>query len=537
METQNTDAVYAQTMSSRRAHFGPHRWLAGVVALTLVIGLGTIACSQLGQPQNTPSVPVPAAGNWVQVLTGYALTSLKAARSDPAVIYACAAKQPASGQGAQSIPTYTLLRSGDFGAHWQNIGRKFAFDSSCEFAINPSDSNDVYAVAAPVGSQGSNTLLHSTDGGQTWNIITPVYQIPGLQSGLLWSPRELRMEGSQLFGLQAMPPSTFSLPGQPTQPRPTSISPLLRLVTSVDGGNNWTVLDSHFSSAMQTVRSYAVDPSSMDTIYEIVGAPFSPVLRPPPSGAPGTSSSQSGFGGSLYKTTDSGSNWKLLQQGIPFSMQVQLAANKPNLVYLGGTNASPPYPRGGLQPTSSSSSSTSANNGFNLSVSSDGGATWRQIVIPPPLALGKRWFVEAGGSVYVDTGIAPIRPVLGKGKQIRQGRPLPTPSPQSTPPTQGVPDIGENPVAVSDTPTPTPTSATIPIASTVTVPGTPAAMPTPPPPAIIQVYNPTTSSWSIVPMPPASGTLLAVTPTGANSGVAWFMGSSNGLDIVYRNII
>ncbi len=508
METQNTATVYAQTMPSRRVLFGPHRWLVGIVALTLVIGLGTIACSQLGQPQlqpqNTPSAPVPASGNWVQVLTGYTLTSLKAARSDPAVIYACAAKQAAPGSGAKSIPSYTLLRSGDFGAHWQNIGSKFAFNSSCEFAINPSDSNEVYAVAAPLNPKSSSILLHTTDGGQTWNTITPVYQIPGLQSNLLWSPLELRMEGSQLFGLQAVPSSAFVLPGQPTPPQPAAKFPIQRLVASVDGGNNWTVLDSHFGSEMLTVRRYAVDPSNTDTIYEIVGAPFSPILSilSRTLSAPGTSSS-SGAGDSLYKTVDSGSNWKLLQQGIPYGMEVQLAANKPDLVYLGSTSSPTLFSLVvGLGPTSSSSFGTSAN-GFNLSVSSDGGVTWRQIVIPAPLAPGKRWFVGAGGSVYVDTGgITPIRYVLVKGKKIR---------PESTPSTQ----IG---VIVSGTPVAIPT-------------------PTPPPPAIIQVYNPTTSSWSTVPMPPASGTLLAVTPTGANSAVAWFMSNSKGLNIVYRNII
>ena len=501
METQNTATVYAQTMPSRRVLFGPHRWLVGIVALTLVIGLGTIACSQLGQPQplpqNTPSAPVPAAGNWVQVLTGYTLTSLKAARSDPAVIYACAAKQAAPGSVAKSIPTYTLLRSGDFGAHWQNIGSKFAFNSSCEFAINPSDSNEVYAVAAPLNPKSSSILLHTTDGGQTWNTITPVYQIPGLQSALPWSPLELRMEGSQLFGLQAVPSSAFILPGQPAPSQSTSNLPILRLVASTDGGNNWTVLDSHFGSEMLTVKSYAVDPSNTDTIYEIVGAPFSPILSILSLGAPGTSSSLSGSGDSLYKTVDSGSNWKLLQQGIPYGMEVQLAANKPDLLYLGGSSLPTLNSiAAGLWPTSSSSS-TSAN-GFNLSVSSDGGATWHQIVIPPPLAPGRRWFVEAGGSVYVDTGGAPITYVIVKGRKVQ---------PQSTPSTQ----IGGS--------------------------GTPVAIPTPPSPAIIQVYNPTTSSWSTVPMPPASGTLLAVTPTGASSGVAWFMGNRKGLDIVYRNII
>src|SRR5260370_25302670 len=141
METQNTDTMYAQTMPSRRVPFGPHRWRAGVVALTLVIGLGTIACSQLGQPlgqpqsQNTPSVPVPAAGNWVQVLTNYALTSLKAARSDPAVIYASATRYRPVGNALTPIG-YAILRSADFGSHCQTVGSKLGLCRACQFAIN-----------------------------------------------------------------------------------------------------------------------------------------------------------------------------------------------------------------------------------------------------------------------------------------------------------------------------------------------------------------------------------------------------------------
>ncbi len=527
METQNTDAVYAQTMSSRRVPFGPHRWLAGVVALTLVIGLGTIACSQLGQPQNTPSVPVPAAGNWVQVLTGYALTSLKAARSDPAVIYACATRYRQAGNARTPIG-YAFLRSADFGAHWQNIGSKLVLGGACQFAINPADSNDLYFVNVLTHSQSPGVLLHSTDGGQSWNTITPVFQIPGLKSPVVWAPLQLTMEGNQLFALQVVPSGTVSLPGQSAPP--SRFSSILHLLTSVDGGNNWTVLDNYLNNTAQDVRSYAVDPSSIDTIYEVVSVPVLPIQPmgrlqgngtpiPAPSLTPGSA---------LYKTTDGGSNWQQLQQGLPLGAQVQLAIDKPNLVYL-STISGGPHP---LRPLAVVGPNASVST-FQLSMSNNGGATWSSVALPPTAVYVQRWFVGADGHVYLETGAyrAPI--VVVSGTAV--GRPLHRPTPQSTP-TQGLPDIGENPATASETPTPTPTD--IPIVETVTVPGTPSA-PTPPqPPLTLQTYDPASGNWSAVPTPLSNVLLLTVTPAGSSgSAVLWLISVINGNDVVYRNIV
>ena len=532
METQNTDTMYAQTMPSRRAHFGPHRWLAGIVALTLVIGLGTIACSQLGQPQNTPSVPVPAAGNWVQVLTGYALTSLKAARSDPAVIYACATRYIHVGN-ARTPVGYAFLRSADFGAHWQNIGSKLVLGGVCQFAINPADSNDLYFVNVLTHSQGPGVLLHSTDGGQSWNTITPVFQIPGLKSPVVWAPQQLTMEGNQLFALQAVPSGTVSLPGQSVPP--SRFPSVLHLLTSLDGGNNWTVLDNYLNSTAQNVSSYAVDPSSIDTIYEVVSIPISPIQpvgRPQSNGTPIPVPSLTP-GSALYKTSDGGSNWQQLQQGLPLGAQVQLAIDKPNLVYLstisGGAHPLRPLAIAGPNATGST---------FQLSMSSNRGATWSSVALPPAAVHVQRWFVGADGHVYLETGayIAPSVVITVTAVGVRRHRPpANTPTPQSTP-TQGLPDIRENPATASDTPTPTPTD--IPIVQTVTVPGTPSA-PTPPQtPPTLQIYDPASGNWSAVPTPLSNVLLLMVTPAGSSgSAVLWLISVPNGNDVVYRNIV
>jgi len=477
---------------------------------------------------------VPSAGKWVQVLTGYSLTSLKAARSDPAVIYACATRYRQAGNARTPIG-YAFLRSADFGAHWQNIGSRLVLGSTCQFAINPADSNDLYFVTLSSTHQGSSVILHSTDGGQTWNAITPVFQIPGLKSPLVWAPQQLEMEGNQLFALQVVPSDSLSLPGQATSP---SIYPsLLHLLTSVDGGYNWTVLDNYINKAAQNVHSFAVDPSSTDTIYEVISTPLSPIQpvgRPQGSGTPiPVPVPRLTPGSALYKTTDGGSNWQLLQQGLPTATQVQLAIDKPNLVYLGSTSGGA-HP---LQPSSIIGPRTTGS-AFQLSVSSNGGTTWSSVALPTAAALVQRWFVGADGHVYLETGayIAPSIVITVTAVGVPRHRsPAKTPTPQSTP-AQGLPDIRQNPAAASDTPTPTPTD--IPIVETVTVPGTPSA-PTPsqPPPAL-QVYNPASGNWSTVPTPISNVLLLMVTPAGSSSSaVMWLISVTNGNDIVYRNIV
>jgi len=166
-------------------------------------------------------------------------------------------------------------------------------------------------------------------------------------------------------------------------------------------------------------------------------------------------------------------------------------------------------------------------------MSSNGGATWSNVALPPAAVHVQRWFVGADGHVYLETGayIAPSVVVTGTVIGVRRIRP----TPQSTP-TQGLPDIRENPATASDTPTPTPTD--IPIVETVTVPGTPSA-PTPPQtPPTLQTYDPGSGNWSAVPTPLSNVLLLMVTPAGSSgSAVMWLISLTNGNDVVYRNIV
>src|SRR5947209_2363388 len=91
-------------------------------------------------------------GTWTQVLQGYTLNVLKAAPSNPAILYACAmpAQSSSSSSSVPGAPVqsnsggqhFIVLHSTDFGAHWQAVGGAISFGYACQIAINPTNGND-----------------------------------------------------------------------------------------------------------------------------------------------------------------------------------------------------------------------------------------------------------------------------------------------------------------------------------------------------------------------------------------------------------
>ena len=476
MKTQDSNTESVQTPPTRTSRPRDNRrWPTSIAALMvvgLVVGLSMVVFARLGQHRSSQGIANVPPGKWMQVLQGYTLTSVAAAPGNSAVIYACAilpqqSRQvpPGSGPGK-----YTLLRSTDSGARWQDIGGKIVLDGSCVFAINPTDNNDIYAVSPSRVPQGPNVLQHSTDGGQTWHSFIPTLQVPGLPYIFAWHVLQLSMEGNRLFGVQYVAQSTVSTPGQAILPGQNF--PLRRLMTSVDGGHNWTVLDSHINATAQGMSSYAVDPTNHDTIYEVVGVPLLPAQRPLRlQGSDAAVTLYAGPGGELYKTMNGGATWQLLLQGLPFGVQVSLASNKPNLVYLGGLIGPRPY-----APQSQEATSTVGT--FYLSVSNDEGANWRQVGLPPQASKLQNWSVGPSGEVYAAMYLIPA----------------------------------------------------------TTTAFTPTAIATPAP--SIYRYDPAINIWSEVTKAPSPGSLLAATATNMNGRTAlWFMGTSNGSETLYRNVV
>jgi hypothetical protein len=512
MKTQDTGAMGQQVTPPSPARPKRSRWLAGIgaiIVVVLVVGLSVLVFAQLRQRQGGQTTPTPPTAQWKQVLKGYSLISLVAARSNPAVLYACAVREAPNTASQNNSGVVTILRSADFGDHWQDVGSKAALENICQLAVNPIDSNEIYVVSI---SQNSGVLKHSADGGQTWETIQPLLHVPDIQQPVSWSVQQIQLEGSRLFGMQWAIPRALPA-GPPVRPFPYLLP---RLVTSVDGGHNWTIIDNQFAAQKLGVRSYAVDPTNPNTIYDLVGVLLFPLpVVPPYDPLPFTGPNQE-----LFKTTDGGATWQSVLKNIPFVSQVQLATGNPHVIYVGGTIG--PLP---LVPGAPQSSYPVAIGSFHLQMSTNGGSNWQNVAIPSDMQSIQNWYVSPAGQVYA----SPTIPFSGQPTAIvgtvepATPVPFPTGNPQS--------GVQGNPVGADlSRPLPIyrPASAGV---HTQAVPITPSQF--------IRRYDPATNSWSDVTMPPTSGFMVQLTPAQATSGaIIWFVGmTGNGQMALYRYVV
>jgi len=489
-KTPNRQNIYRRR--SRLATIG------ALLVVLLIVGISALAYALIAPHRQGQGAPPATSGAWEKALTGYLVTSLVAAPGNPTVLYACAQRN--QGSGVVSSLNMTVLRSADGGLHWQDVGGNAGAIMGCQIAVNPSNSNEVYLVTTMNNGNGQQpiaVLKHTTDGGQTWNAIQPALSITGVPQ--VWNISQLSMVGQHLFGVQMLA-AKVPTEGRKGTAQPYVVYNLPRLVTSSDGGHTWSVLDQQFTAAHQGVSSYAVDPASITTVYDLVSVPWLPIL-PITTGLKGnfpafTSTAE------LYKTTDDGATWQPVLTNLPFGSTVQLAANQPQIVYAGGIRR--PMPLVGAMP---GASSAAAIGNFQLHVSSDGGANWRDAPALPASMYPQSWLANDNGQAYIYAGSLYARPTGGVGTAISATAvTIPRVTPQSGQP--GMPMIRQPAL----TPPPTVTAT----------------------PAQIERYDPTTNQWSAVTKPPAAGNLLAVTPGSGNSDLLWFMGSSSNQPILYR---
>ena len=524
MKTQDQDTTKKHNTSLPSTHPKNKPWftvLGAIIVVALIVTVSAVVFARLAQRHSAQTAPPP--GKWESVLTGYTLTSLVATPGNPAVLYTCAtttapdAVQSSTPTTPPATNSYTILRSTDFGTHWQDVGSKAGLGDSCQLTVNSADSNEVYVVTPSNTAPGSGgtpiTLKHTTDGGQTWETIVPSIQGPGIQTKLVWYPLQLSMAGKSLFALQ---PTSGTLTGRNSAMPDEIILQLSRLITSTDGGHTWTVIDKQFQAAGLGVRSYAVDPSNPATIYELLGQPVLPIERAnPETGKPVPGIvPPSGTDGDLYKTTNGGATWHLVLRGLFFGSTIQLASNKPQVIYAGGTisplplvaHTEEPKPTYPIRDVGS----------FKLQVSTDSGAHWRSIPTPPQIPYVQGWFAGPGGEAYVYVGSSSGggQGTAVSGTAVPSGTAvLPPSTPQATP------------------------TATTGSSSEIRVPITT------PPSAFFQnkimSYDPTTNGWTDLPPPPIYGALLTVTPSSASgSAILWFAGTAvNGQRMLYRYVI
>lgn len=521
---QDTQQTPSSTLLSTPARKRSTRFasIGAVLVVLVIVGLSITVFTLLKVQRNGVGT-TPPAGKWIQVLNGYNLSSLVSAPSNPSMLYACAA--PTS---PASTTSYTIMRSSDFGTHWQAVTDKLALVGDCHLAVNPASSNDLYAVGGATDGSHAVTLYHTTDSGTNWAALTPTISAINGQTATPWNVQQLSVVGNTLFGLQWMSVQ-LSPPLHPNgASTPQSVRTLARLIRSTDGGVTWTVVNSHFTAQTEAVLGYVVHPTDPNTLYELIGTPWYPV-QPSPQGA----ASAYGLNESLYKTTDGGATWTLLLTNLHYGSSVQVASSDPNIVYVGGSIG--PLPLTPQSPTGVPSSSTqstlptpsmptpstpatvtvpsgsSAIGNFHVRRSTDGGASWRDVPKPAQLPSVQDWFVSADGTVYASSGFSTYGSGAGVSATVvtitgvKNGTSSSTSSTSSSDTTSGT------------------GSDTTPIAT-----GTVAK---------IVSLAPTATTWNTVTQAPTYGLVIAITPANKQSGaILWLMSTTHGKQTVYRYV-
>jgi hypothetical protein len=516
MKMQEINNAGQQLAPSLPARSKRNRWLTGIGAIIVVVvlvGLSALVFAQLRQQQAGQTSPTPPTAQWKQVLHGYTFLSLDVARSDPAIVYACAIRETPNSSPQSNTSSITILRSADFGDHWQDIGGNVAAGDTCQLAVNSENSNDIYAVSYGNTTLNPEQLKHSQDGGKTWETILPLLHVSSLQTQVQWAIQQMQVDGTHLFGIQWIMPR--ALPAGP----PIKASPYLvpRLATSVDGGHNWTIIDNQFAAQGLGVHSYAVDPNNSNTIYELIGSSLLPInLRSVP-----TYDVQPYYGinQELLKTADGGASWQSVLKNIPYASQVQLATGNPQVIYVGGVTGRLPLLPGDPRQTYPFEIGS-----FHLQMSTNAGSTWTNVDIPSDMQSIQNWFVSSGGQVYA----SPTIPFNGQPTAI-PGTSVPAttvPLPTVNPQTGSIPSVGADVSRPSLMYQPSSFVAVNAQAETVA------------PSQFIRRYDPNTNSWSNVTSPPTNGFMLQLTPVQSNSGaVIWFVSMGNNGQVLYRYIV
>jgi len=203
-----------------------------------------------------------------------------------------------------------VWKSDDYGRTWDPIFDHESTQSIGAIAVAPSDPNVVYVSSGeglhrPDLSVG-NGIYKSTDAGKTWTHlgIADGEQIPALAV----DPRDPNKVFAAVLG------------------HPYGPSPERGIYRSTDGGQSWQkVISKDENTGGSDVE---IDPSNPDTVYastwEVREGPWEDVNE------------YNGPGGGLFKSTDGGSSWHSLTNGLPKDLSqiyVAIAPSDPRRLY------------------------------------------------------------------------------------------------------------------------------------------------------------------------------------------------------------
>ena len=177
---------------------------------------------------------------------------------------------------------YGVLKSIDAGATWTSVGFGGSRSAVSALALDPQDSQTLYAGIMPPASRNS-TLFKSTDGGSTWTSLPlssisaiavdpqnshTVYAVTTTVCCFLWGEAGGNLWKS-VDGGASWQDISASLPGRvtniaidPRKPATIYAATNVGVIKSTDGGETWAPLASNIWAAF-----LLPDPKSDDTLY------------------------------------------------------------------------------------------------------------------------------------------------------------------------------------------------------------------------------------------------------------------------------
>jgi photosystem II stability/assembly factor-like uncharacterized protein len=243
-----------------------------------------------------------------------------------------------------------VWKSDDFGRTWTPIFDSQPTQSIGAIVVAPSDPNIVY-VASGEGLQRpdlsvGNGIYKSTDAGKTWQHL-------GLRDG-------------QQIPAMAIDPHDPNRLFAAVLGHPFGANEQRGIFRSTDGGKTWErVLYKNENTGGSDIE---MDPSNPDVLYA--------GLWESREGPWEDNNSYSGADGGLFKSTDGGSTWKQLTNGLPKNLvqiNVAIAASDSKRLYATvGTNEPGDYASG---------------KGLGVYRSDDAGESWTQITTDPRPAM------------------------------------------------------------------------------------------------------------------------------------------------------
>lgn len=266
-----------------------------------------------------------------------------------------------------------VWRSTDYGSNWEPLFDKESTGSIGAIAVAPSDPNVIYVgtgagIIRPDLATGDG-MYKSTDAGKTWTHL-------GLRQSQMIAHIDVDpTNANRLF---------VAVLGHPYGPNPER-----GIFRSTDGGRTFEKV--LFKDDYTSGNDVRIDPSNPQIVYAALWEQQQAYIEGVGFGGAGGD----GKGNGIYKSTDGGTTWKPINEGLPAVIQanIAIAPSNPRVLYAMVAGFTPSASRGGPV----------GNGGVGFYKSTDAGEHWTLAVDAgggrggQPRVIDQRPLVRIGG--------------------------------------------------------------------------------------------------------------------------------------------